>query len=101
MRWPPKHEVFHLAWYNTSIDGIGRYLDATEVAKVVQLLQDGTSIRAIAIFALFQHSLKSMAEIPGDKILKPIAGLVLALLCKEEQDEHCRGPTKYPPTDHW
>ncbi|TWW74998.1 hypothetical protein D4764_14G0010010 [Takifugu flavidus] len=45
-----------------------RYLDATEVAQAVQLLQDGTSIRAVARrFAVSPHSLKSMEEIPGDR----------------------------------
>ncbi len=47
-----------------------RYPDPTEVAQAVQLLQDGTSIGAIARrFDVSQHSLKSMEEIPGDRQL--------------------------------
>uniref|UniRef100_A0A674NAZ2 Tc1-like transposase DDE domain-containing protein n=1 Tax=Takifugu rubripes TaxID=31033 RepID=A0A674NAZ2_TAKRU len=32
--------VIHLAWINISVDRMLRYLDTTEVAQVVQLLQD-------------------------------------------------------------
>ncbi len=70
MRWPPKQEwfyrwrpltffpllissdcfslVLHLAsWVSVTIGSMRRYLDPTEVAQAVQVLQDGASIRAI------------------------------------------------------
>ncbi|KAJ8358874.1 hypothetical protein SKAU_G00153990 [Synaphobranchus kaupii] len=83
------------------------------VAQVVQLLQDGTSIRAVARFAVSPSSLKSMEEIPGDgplhkeswtgpkKGINPAAGPVSAPLCEEEQEEHCQSPTKLPPVGYW
>lgn len=64
MRQPPKQECFplkfipspssltffylHLAGINVTTGRIGRYLDPTEFAKVVQILQDGTSIQGRA-----------------------------------------------------
>ena len=47
-----------------------QYLQPNQVAQVVQLLQDGTSIRAVARkLAASPNSLKSMEEIPGDQPL--------------------------------
>ena len=44
-----------------------RFLNPTEVAQIVQLLQDGTSTRAVA--RRFEHNLQNMEEIPGDRQL--------------------------------
>lgn len=42
-------------------------LQHIQFAEVVQLLQDGTSMHFIArTFAVAQHSLESVEEIPGD-----------------------------------
>ncbi len=44
----------HLARVSATTGSMRRYLDPTEVALAIQLLQDGTSIRAIARrFAVF------------------------------------------------
>ncbi len=40
--------VLHLARVSVTTGSMRRYLDPTEVAQAVQLLQDGTSLRAIA-----------------------------------------------------
>ncbi len=45
--------VLHLARVSVTTGSMRRYLNPTEIAQAVLLLQDGTSIRAIAItFAL-------------------------------------------------
>ncbi|KAI4886940.1 hypothetical protein NFI96_030455 [Prochilodus magdalenae] len=60
-----------LTWVSVTTSTMVRYLDPTEVAQVVQLLKDGTSICAIATrFAVSPST-----------------------VLREEQDEHCQSPT--------
>lgn len=98
--------ILHLTSVTTA--GIRRYLDPIEVAQLVEFLQDGALMRAIAK-KVFQHSLKSMEEISGDSkllqeswtgsqnALNPSTGLVSFTLFKKEEDQHCQSqiPTKY------
>lgn len=62
--------VLHLVRVSVTTGSIRRYLDSTEVARVVQMLHDGTSICAIGrSFVVSQHGLMSTEEIPGDRRL--------------------------------
>ncbi|KAI4904895.1 hypothetical protein NFI96_009961 [Prochilodus magdalenae] len=100
-----------LTWVSVTTSTMVGYLDSTEVAQVVQLLKDGTSICPIATrFALspsavlrvwwrFQET-GSYSRRAGQgcrRFLTPQQ--VSAPLCKEEQDEHCQSPTAVNVSD--
>ncbi len=53
--------VLHLAMLSVTTGSMRRYLDPTEVAQTVQLLQDGISIRAIARMFAVSPSIVSRA----------------------------------------
>lgn len=65
--------VLHLTRVSVPTDSIRQYLDSAEVAQTVHLHQNVTIICAtasrFAVFSKFQHSLKSMEEIPGGRKL--------------------------------
>ena len=100
--------VLHLARVSVTTGSMRRYLDPTEVAQAVQLLQDGTSIRAIARrFAVSPSTVSrawrrfqetgSYSRRVGQSRRRSLThqqDRYLLLLCKEEQDEHCQSPTK-------
>ncbi len=102
--------VLHLARVSVTTGSVRRYLDPTEVAQAVPLLQDGTSIRDIARrFAVsprpssvsraqrrFQEAGRYSRR-AGQGRRRPLTHF----LCKEKQDEHCQSPTKWPPAGQW
>ena len=84
-----------------------RFLNPTEVAQIVQLLQDGTSTRSVA--RRFDVSPAQSPEHGGDSRRQavtlgeldravegpqPISRTDICCLCKEEQVEHCPSPTE-------
>ncbi|CAB1445543.1 unnamed protein product, partial [Pleuronectes platessa] len=70
------------------------------------LTLEETGKDSLPVSAISDHNLKSMEEIPGDRPLQkeswiwpekginPAGGSVPAPLCEEEQEEHCKSPTK-------
>ncbi|KAI3363409.1 hypothetical protein L3Q82_012024 [Scortum barcoo] len=85
-----------------------RSLQPTQVAQVVQLIQDGTSMRAVARRFAVSVSVVSRAwrryQETGQYIRRRGGGrrrattqqqdLLPPPLCKEEQEEHCQSPAK-------
>ncbi|KAI3365746.1 hypothetical protein L3Q82_000756 [Scortum barcoo] len=85
-----------------------RSLQPTQVAQVVQLIQDGTSMRAVARRFAVSVSVVSRAwrryQETGQYIRRrgggrrrattQQAGPLPPPLCKEEQEEHCQSPAK-------
>ncbi|KAI3363667.1 hypothetical protein L3Q82_001294 [Scortum barcoo] len=85
-----------------------RSLQPTQVAQVVQLIQDGTSMRAVARRFAVSVSVVSRAwrryQETGQYIRRRGGGRrrattqqqdrYLLPLCKEEQEEHCQSPAK-------
>lgn len=70
----------YLALINISVDSMVRWLDATEVAQAVQLLQDGMATRAVARRSQEHGDRKFLQEswTAPLKVLKPSAGSELA-----------------------
>lgn len=89
-------------------------LQPTQVAQVVEFIQDGTSMRAVARrFALFvsvvfrawmgyQETGQYFRRFGRgcSRANNLAAGLLPLPLCKEEQKEHCQDPAKWPSAGH-
>ncbi len=96
--------VLHLARVNATTGSMRRYLDPTEVAQAVQLLQDGTSICTIARRFVVSHSAVSKVwrRFQESSYSRRAGhGRRRSLTHQQEQDEHCQSPTKWPPAGHW
>ena len=58
--------LINVIWYSSPTGSMRRYLQPIQAAQVVQLLQDGTSICAVAKFAVSPSIDKCVEEMPGD-----------------------------------
>ncbi|KAI4900535.1 hypothetical protein NFI96_006831 [Prochilodus magdalenae] len=107
-----KIRVLQLTWVSVTTSTMVRYLDPTEVAQVVQLLKDGTSICTIATrFAVSPSTVLRVRwrfQETGSYSRRAGQGCIRSLtpqqdqyppLCKEEQDEHCQSPTAVNVSD--
>ena len=87
--------VLDLAGVSVTAGIMVGYLDPTEAAQVVQLLQGGTSIRTNArkVCCVSHHSLQSIAEIPGGKQSLKESWTVLRKILNHQQLLRCERGT--------
>lgn len=90
------------ALFLVTTDSMGMYLQPMQVAQVLYLLQDGTSIHAVAR-SVSKQSRECEGD-PGNRLLQDEGcrraitqqvGLLFAPLCKREQEKQCQIPAKW------